>query len=145
MELGKFSECLHRLLVLLRAHSGVEVRNADAQLLCSFADQLTLLGADGMCHLGAVDAVLHHQDLQLADVVDDELLEAVREHMTSLSVGAIADVGHQVLSLEATSDAIVNTLRLTPVLLKNEIAIRLPACANCAVDSLTFTLTYRSD
>jgi hypothetical protein len=96
----------------------VEVSNADSQLLCTLADQLTLLGADGMSDLGAVDAVLHHQDFQLADVVDDELLEAVGEHMTCFSVGAITDVWHQVLALETTSDTIVNTLGFTPVLLK---------------------------
>lgn len=106
------------LLVLLRAHSGVEVRYADSKLLCTFADKLALLGADGMCDLGGVHAVLHHEDLQLADVVHDELLEAAGEHVAGLGVGTVSDVGHQVLSLEATSDAIVNTFRLTPVLLK---------------------------
>jgi hypothetical protein len=98
----------------------VEVCNADSQLLCTFADQLTLLSADGMSNLGTVNAVLHHQNFQLADVVDDELLEAIREHMTGLSGRAITDVWHQVLSLEATSDTIVNTLGFTPVLLQIE-------------------------
>ena len=74
------------LLVFLRAHSGVEVRHTDSKLLCTFADELTLLGADSMGNLGAVDTVLHHQDFQFTDVVDGEFLEAVREHMTGFGI-----------------------------------------------------------
>lgn len=147
MELENSACCplLSSLLVFLRAHSSVEVRNADSQLLCTFADELAFLGADGMGNLGTVHAVLHHQHFQFADVVDDELLEAGREHVTRLGVGTVADVGHQVLSLEATSDTIVNTFRLAPVLLKYETnswswLLDIKHCR-----PLTFTFTYRSD
>lgn len=98
----------------------MEVGDANSQLLCALTDQLALSGADGMCNLGGVHAVLHHQDFQLADVVDGELLESIGEHVAGLGVRTITDVGHQVLALEATSDTIVNTFRLTPVFLKIE-------------------------
>lgn len=96
----------------------MEVRDADAQLLCSLADEFAGLGAHSVCNLSAVDAILHHQDLELANVVDDEFLEAIGQHMTGLSVAAITDVWHEVLTLEATTDAIVNTFWLSPVALK---------------------------
>lgn len=73
-----------------------------------------------MSDLGGVDAVLHHQDLQLLDVVHQELLEARRQHMTGTLGGSVTDVGHQVLSLEAATHSVVNSLRLTPVLLQGD-------------------------
>lgn len=68
-----------------------------------------------MGDFGTVDAVLHHQHLQLAHVVDQELLEAVGEHMAGALVRSVTDVWHQVLTLEATAHSVVNTFRLTPV------------------------------
>lgn len=73
-----------------------------------------------MSDLASVDAVLHHQDLQLLDVVHEELLEAGRQHMTGALGGSVTDVGHQVLSLEAATHSVVNSLRLAPVLLQGE-------------------------
>lgn len=98
----------------------MEVGHTDSELLRTFADKLAFLGADGVGNLGTVDAVLHHQDFQFTDVVDDELLEAVGEHVAGLGVGTVANVGHQVLALKATSDTVVNTLGLAPAFLKWE-------------------------
>lgn len=111
---------LQHLLVLLRADASVSVGDADRQLLGTLNDVATLLGGDSVSDLGGVDAVLHHQHLQLLDVVHQELLEARRQHMTGTLGGSVTDVGHQVLSLEAATHSVVNSLRLAPVLLKGD-------------------------
>lgn len=123
----------------------MEVCDADSQLLCTFADQLTLLCAHSMGDFSGIHAVLHHQDLQFADIVDGELLETTGEHVACLSVGSVTDVWHQVLSLKTTSDTIVNTFRFTPVLLKCGILISFVPTVRQEARQLTFTLTYRSD
>lgn len=107
------------LLVLLGADAAVSVGDADSQLLRPLDDITALLGGNSVGDLGGVNAVLHHQDLQLLDVVHQELLEAGRQHMTGAGVGSVTDVGHQVLALEAPSHSVVNSLRLAPVLLQH--------------------------
>lgn len=70
-----------------------------------------------MSDFGAVDAVLHQQDLQFSDIVDQEFLEASWEHVAGALVGTITNVWHQILSLEATTYSVVNTLGLAPFVL----------------------------
>lgn len=64
--------------------------------------------------------VAHHQDLELLDIVDQELLEARWQHVLGLLVATITDVGHQHLTLEAPANPVVNTSGLTPVFLQME-------------------------
>lgn len=104
-----------RLFVLLRAQATVRVGQTDRQLLGTLDDLLALLGRHAVGDLAAVDAVLHQQHLQLLDVVDEELLEAGRQHVTGARVRTVTDVGHQVLALEAATHSVVNTFRLAPV------------------------------
>ena len=52
--------------------------------------------------------------------MDDELLESVGAHVTRLGGRAVADLGHEEETLEAATNAIVDTLRLSPVRLQNE-------------------------
>lgn len=52
---------------------------------------------------------------QYLGVVDENLLESVGEHVTDVLGISVTDVGHQSLSLEATTDTVVDTLRLAPV------------------------------
>lgn len=106
------------LLVLLRAQTAVRVRDGDGQLLRALDNQLALLGGHSVGDLGTVDAVLHQQHLQLAHVVHQELLEAVREHVAGALVRAVTDVRHQVLALEAAAHSVVDTFRLAPVWLE---------------------------
>lgn len=47
--------------------------------------------------------------------MDENLLESVGEHVTDVLGISVTDVGHQSLSLEATTDTVVDTLRLAPV------------------------------
>lgn len=61
--------------------------------------------------------VAHHQDLQLLDIVDQELLESRGQHVLGLLVTTITDVGHEHLTLEPPADPVVNTSGLTPVFL----------------------------
>lgn len=62
--------------------------------------------------------VAHHQDLELLDIVDQELLEASGQHVLGLLVATITNVGHQHLTLEPPADPVVNTSGLTPVFLQ---------------------------
>ena len=61
-------------------------------------------------YLGGVGTVVHKEELEISDVVDQELLEPIGEHMLSLLVGAVTNVWHQSLSLELTADTGVDTL-----------------------------------
>lgn len=61
--------------------------------------------------------VTHHQDLKLLDVVHQELLEAIGQHVLCLLAATITDVGHQHLTLEPPADPVVNTPGFTPTFL----------------------------
>ena len=77
---------------------------------------LALLGGDGGGDFGAEDAVVHHEHLELGDVVDDESFEVLLV-LASVSVGglgSVTDRGHDVLSLESSSNSGVNTSWLSP-------------------------------
>lgn len=74
------------LFVLLGAESSIRVGQTDRQLLGTLDDFLALLGGHAVGDLSAVDAVLHEQHFQLLDVVDEELLEASRQHMTGSGI-----------------------------------------------------------
>jgi hypothetical protein len=58
--------------------------------------------------------VVHQQQLQLRDVVNDKLLELVGKVVPRLLVRAVSNVGHQGASLELPPDAGVDTLGPTP-------------------------------
>lgn len=57
---------------------------------------------------------MHHQQLEVLDVVDEEGLVARGHHVAGLLVGAVADAGHGLAAAEATADAVVDTLGLSP-------------------------------
>jgi hypothetical protein len=54
------------------------------------------------------------------DVVDDELLEAVRADVASAGGRAITDLWHQKHTLETAADSVINTLWLSPVRLEEK-------------------------
>jgi len=68
----------------------VGVEDLDVELCGALDDVLALAGGDGVGDLGGVGAVVHHEELELADVVDDELVEAVGELVLRPLVGACA-------------------------------------------------------
>ena len=59
------------------------------------------------------------------EVVDENLPEAVGQHVLGGLVGAVTDVWHLVHSLETTTDPVVDTLGSTPVTLHLSVAITL--------------------
>ena len=65
--------------------------------------------------------------LSYLDVVDEDLAESSWQHVSGQLGGTVTDVGHEVDSLEATADTVVNTFRLPPVALDLVIAIALVA------------------
>jgi len=58
--------------------------------------------------------------LSYCNIMDKELLEPIRHHVSLFFVGSVTNVGHQVLALEATAYSVVNTLGFTPVRLKQK-------------------------
>lgn len=102
----------------MRTQTTVGVGQADRQLLGALHNLLTLLGGDAVGDLTAVDAILHQQHLQLLHIVHQELLEAGGQHVAGQLVGSVADVGHQILALEATTHSVVDTLGLAPFVLQ---------------------------
>merc|ERR1719464_2597240 len=105
------------LLVLLGPHPCGWVGDADGELSGALDQGLPVFGGDAVSNLRAVHLVLHHQDLELLHVVDEDLLEAGGHGVPSDLVGAITDVGHLVHSLKTPPHSVVNTLRLPPALL----------------------------
>lgn len=67
-----------------------------------------------MGNLGSVDTVVHHQQVQLGDVGNDELLESGGHQVTGQLVVTVTDLGHGNLALETTTDTVINTLGLSP-------------------------------
>lgn len=58
--------------------------------------------------------VVHQQELELSDVVDEERVEAGAQHGSGGLVGAIADSGHQERVFVATADLVIDTTGLSP-------------------------------
>jgi len=102
------------LLVLFRSQTGVGVRHLDTKLLGTLNNLLALLAANSVTNLGRICSVLHEQHFEILDIVDKNLDETVRADVLSLLVATITDVWHQELSLVSTTDAIVDTLGLSP-------------------------------
>ena len=67
-----------------------------------------------MSNSGGISPVVHHQHLQLRDVVDDNSLEAVGVDVSSLLIGTITNTGHGDGSLETTANTSINTLWFAP-------------------------------
>jgi hypothetical protein len=77
---------------------------------------LALLSGDGGGDFGAEDSVVHHENLEFGDVVDDKSLEVLLV-LASVSVGGLgseADRGHDVLALESSSHSRIDTSWLSP-------------------------------
>lgn len=71
------------------------VGDLDVQLGGALNDGDTLLGGDVVRNLGSKDAVVHEEELKVPYVVDEKLLEAVGEDVTSVGVGTVTDLGHR--------------------------------------------------
>lgn len=97
--------------------------------------------------------VVHQQQLELANVVHQELLQSIGQKVASLLVGAVPDLfhsplqqpelveldvgretylGHWQLALEPPAHPVINTLWLPPCLLYRVVAVRLVAPVSVA-------------
>ena len=113
------------LMRLGDSKAGSAVGQLDVQLLGTLEDLNTVAGADAVGNLGRVGASVHHEHLQLGNVADDDLSQTVRHNVLGGLVGTVTNLGHRELALEAASDAVVNTLRLSPCLLDSLVTVRL--------------------
>lgn len=74
-----------------------------------------------MGNLGAVGAVVHQQKLQIVGIGNNNLAEAIGQHMSMFLVGAITDVGHDdATSLELSADTGIDTLGSAPAFLQDD-------------------------
>lgn len=80
-----------------------------------------------MSDLSAVSPIVHQKQIKVSQVRHKELLEAVRQHVASLALRAIADLWHSDCSAELPSDAIVNASGSAPAWLEAVEAIALEA------------------
>nr|ACN33726.1 unknown [Zea mays] len=109
-----------RLLVLLAAEPSKLVRDHNVELRSTLHDLLALLSGHVVSNFSAVGPVVHHEQLQLRNVVDHKLLELVGEVVPGRLVRTITNVGHQGASLELPPDTGVNTLWPAPAWLYKE-------------------------
>lgn len=113
---------------LFLAQTAVCVGDLDGQLLCTLDNQHALLAADVVSDFAGVLLVEQQQQVEVGDVLDQQLLEAVGHLVAGLLVGAVADLGHGDLALEAAAHSVVDTLGLAPRVL-HYLEIR-PVCGN---------------
>lgn len=93
---------------------GMSIDNLDVQLVGPLDNLSSVLSGDSVRDLSGIAPVVHHEHLQLLDVHDDKAAEAVRHHVASLGVAAIADRRHRKLTAETAAHAVINTSRFAP-------------------------------
>lgn len=71
--------------------------------------------------------VVHHQQLQVRHVGNNELLEAGGQGVPGLLVGAEANIGHSKGALELAADTVINTLGPAPAGLDGDLPVALVA------------------
>ena len=67
-----------------------------------------------MGNLGSEGAAVHQQEVQLSNVGDKKLLEAVGQQVAGELVVTVTNLGHGNLALETATNAVINTLGLSP-------------------------------
>lgn len=70
-----------------------------------------------MSNLNAVSFVAHQQSFKLFDNVDQELPEAIGQHVLCFLVAPIINAGHQDLALESSAHPTANASGFPPVIL----------------------------
>jgi hypothetical protein len=102
------------LYLSLSADTSVGVGDTDVELLSALDNGNAVAGRDVVGNLGSKDTVVHHQQVQLGQVGNDELLEAGGHQVTGQLVVTITNLGHGNLTLETATNAVINTLGLSP-------------------------------
>ena len=84
--------------------------NEGMLIIFQLDNPVPVLSRHTACNLCTVSLVRHHQNLQLLQVVNQNLLEATGHHVPGSSSTTITNVGHEVHSFELTPHSVVNTL-----------------------------------
>lgn len=109
------------LFIFFAMQPGIGIGDSDGQLGCSFHNGFAVFGRYIVSNLCTLRFVAHQQHLKLLDVVDQELLEAIGQHVVCFLVAPITSVGHQDLALESSAYPIVNASGFPPVVLNFDI------------------------
>jgi len=111
----QLSQFVDSLLVVLLVQSGVSVGDPDSKLGRALDDLEALAGREVSSELGAVLAVVHQKELDISDLGDAELVEAVGQEELGLLVGAVSNGGgDEGLGLEAPSEGVIDTAGFSP-------------------------------
>jgi hypothetical protein len=102
------------LSILGNNKASMRVGQLNIEFLGTLDNDQALASTDVVGNLGSKDAVLEEKHLKLLGIVDDNLAESVGHHVASGCVGTETNSGHGLVSLETTTDAIVNTTGLAP-------------------------------
>lgn len=116
------------LFRLLGSETSVSIGQTDVEFCSTFNNSLTLHGGHIVCNFSTVCPVVHHQQLQIFDIRNDNLLESIWQNVSSLLVSSVSNVGHDdSASFKLSTDTRINTLRATPALRHSDLSIRLVA------------------
>jgi hypothetical protein len=90
------------------------VSQLNVEFLGTLHDGETVAGTDVVCNLSSIYAVLEEKHLKFSSVINNNPVETVWHKVTSGSSRAETDGWHDTLSLEATTNTIINTTGLSP-------------------------------
>lgn len=76
----------------ISGHATLGVGNLDAQSLGLGQDVDALPGGNGVTDLSSVGAVVHQEELDVGNVLDEESLVAGRGHVAGLLVGTVSNL-----------------------------------------------------
>lgn len=116
------------ILFLLRlgdSQTSITVGQLDAQLLGLLDDFDAFTSTHIMGNFSSVRLGLHNEHFQVFKIIDENLSQAVWQDMLGGFARTITNLRHRQLSLETTSDSIINTLGLSPSLLNGLVTVRL--------------------
>ena len=103
------------LLVVDVAQTSEAVNNANTQLIGTGNNFLSLLGSDSVVDDGSVFSVLHHEGVELAEVVDDNALESLGIQEFGFFVASVSNTWHWARSLVITPHWVIDTSGSSPV------------------------------
>jgi hypothetical protein len=78
-----------------------------------------------MSNFGSISTRMHDQHFQLTNIVDDYFTQTIREKMSNGLAGSITNLGHGKLAFKSASDAVIDTLGLSPCFFDRLEAVRL--------------------
>lgn len=76
----------YNLLCLLNLDATTWIGYLDVELRRTIDDGDAFAARHTVCYLCAINTILHHENFQLIHVVNEELVEAIGQHMSGLLV-----------------------------------------------------------